>query len=113
MMDEKTYMSFAKNNCHLQQDAECVADIVGVVFHKALGAIAALKQESAAFAYFGKVCFQASSFASKNKRRESGKAFFHRLQDFRIFICRHLLDRKIPPAIQSPFFVHRNHPVHL
>ena len=111
--DDRQLGTIGQHNCHLQQDAECVADIVGVVFHKALSAVAALKQERAAFAYFGKVSFQVSCFASKNKRRESGKAFFHRLQGFRIFICRHLLDRKIPPAVQSPFFIHLNHPVHL
>ena len=98
-LNDRQLGTISQHNCHLQQYAERVADIVGVMLDKAFSAIAALKQKRAPLAHFGKLGFQIARFASKNKRRVSGKAFFHRLQGRRIFVMRHLLNREIPPAV--------------
>jgi hypothetical protein len=43
---------------HLQEDAEEIADVVGAVLGKALGAIAALQQECPALGDFGELVLQ-------------------------------------------------------
>ena len=100
--DDRQLGTIGQYNCHLQQDAECVADIVGVVFHKARRSrrpeagkrgLRILRQG------------ELSGFVLRQQKQaaKSGKAFFHRLQGFRIFICRHLLDRKIRQLFKVHF----------
>ncbi len=55
---------------HLQEDAEEIADVVGAVLGKALGAVAALQQEGPALGHFGQLVLQIAGLAGKDQRRE-------------------------------------------
>jgi hypothetical protein len=93
---------------HLEENAEKVADVVGAVFGKALGAVAALQQERVAASDFRQLRFQFASFAGKYQRRELGELLFDGLDPALIGIDRNLLDRLLPPAVGGPG-VHRRH----
>ena len=54
---------------HLQQHAEGVADIVGMEFGEALGAVAALEQESLAFGHLAERGHQVARLACEHQRR--------------------------------------------
>ena len=108
--DDRQLGTIGQHNRHLQQYAERIADIVGVVLNEAFGAIAALQQKRTSLAYLSELRFQIARFTGNNQRRKARQAIFHRLQGCRIVISRHLLNRKIPPAFQSPFRVHHYHP---
>ena len=58
---------------HLQEQAEEIADIVGAVLGEALGAIAALKQESLAGGNLRQSAFEVARLAGKNQRRKARK----------------------------------------
>jgi hypothetical protein len=65
-----------QHNGHLQEDAEEVADVVGLVLGKALGAIAPLEQEAPAFGNFGQLALQLAGLTGKNQRRKAYAFFF-------------------------------------
>ena len=63
---------------HLQEDAEEVADVVGAMLGKALGAVAALQQEGLAGRDLGELLLQLARLTCKNQRRkgrETGLGF--------------------------------------
>ncbi len=83
---------------HLQQHAEGVADIVGVEFGEAFGAIAALQQESLALGDLGQRRHQIARLAREHQRRMGLQALFDGGQRRRIRVFRHLTDRLRTPA---------------
>ena len=67
--DDRAGGAEGQNDRHLQQDAEGVADVVGVELGKALGAIAALQQEGLAGRDVGEPILEAPRLAGENERR--------------------------------------------
>ena len=84
---------------HLQEDAEEVADVVGAVLGKALGAIAALQQEGLAARDLGEVRLELARLAGKDQRRERLELRLGRRERLGVRIVRHLRDRLLAPAI--------------
>ena len=62
---------------HLQQHAEGVADIVGVEFGEAFGAIAALEQKALAGRDIGEVGLERARLTGKHQRRKLGERRLH------------------------------------
>ena len=87
---------------HLQEDAEEVADVVGAVLGKALGAVAALQQEGLAARDVGQARLEFARLAGKDQRRERRELRLGRGQRRRIRIGRHLRDRLVAPALRGP-----------
>jgi len=87
---------------HLQQHAEKIADVVGAVLGKALGAIAALQEKSLAVCDSGECLLQVARLTCKNQRRERRKLRLDIGQCLRIGIFRHLHDWLLAPAIGRP-----------
>ncbi len=75
---------------HLQEDAEEVADVVGAVLGEALGAIAALQQESLAGGDARELLLEVARLAGKNQRREGRKLLFHLGKRLLVRVVRHL-----------------------
>src|SRR6185437_297469 len=84
------------------QHAEEVADVVGAVFGKALGTVAALEEEGLACGYTRKRLFQVAGLTCKNQRRKRRKLRLDIRQCLRIGILGHLLHRPGAPAIGCP-----------
>ena len=99
----------SEHDRHLQKDAEEVADIVGAVLGEALGAVAALQQESLAVGDARQRLLQAARLTGKDQRRKSRKLLFDVIQRLRVRIIRHLLDRFLAPAIGRPTFGHHEY----
>ena len=90
---------------HLQEQAEEIADVVGAVLGEALGAIAALQQESLAGGDLRQRLFQVARLAGKDQRRKSGKLRLDVGQRLGVRIIRHLhnrLARARNPGSTSP-----------
>ncbi len=60
---------------HLQEDAEEIADVVGAVLGEALGAIAALEQESLAGRDLGQRCFRLRASPAKTSGGKVASCF--------------------------------------
>ena len=87
---------------HLQEDAEEVADIVGRMLGEALGAVAALKQETLALRNARQLALQLARLTGEDQRRITGKLLLDRGQLGLILVVRHLHDREVPPAVRCP-----------
>ena len=87
---------------HLQQHAEKVADVVGAMLGKALGAIAALQQEGFARGDARQRLFQVAGLAGKHQRRKRGELRLDIGQCLGIGIIGHLQHRPGAPAIGRP-----------
>ena len=86
---------------HLQEDAEEVADVVGVVLGEALGAVAALQQERLAGGDLGERLLELARLARENQRRKGGELLLDRGQRRRVRIDRHLLDRFVSASSRA------------
>ena len=75
---------------HLQEHAEEVADVVRAVLVEALGAVAALQQESLAGRDARERLLQAARLACKNQRRKGRKLLLDRGKRRLVRIIRHL-----------------------
>ena len=91
---------------HLQEDAEEVADVVGVVLGEALGAVAALEEEPLAGRDPGEPLLELPRLAGKDQRRIGGDAGLDRGERRRVGIDRRLLDRPRAPALWGPALLH-------
>ena len=91
---------------HLQEHPEEVADIVGAMLGEAFGAIAALQQETLAFADIRQLVLQRARFTCKNQRRIGAQTGLDRFQCFRVRIGRDLQDRFVPPTVRCPRLCH-------
>ena len=87
---------------HLQQHAEEIADVVGAMLGKALGAIAALQQEGFARGDAGQRLFQVARLTGKHQRRKRGELRLDIGQCLGIGIIGHLQHRPGAPAIGRP-----------
>jgi hypothetical protein len=87
-----------QHNGHLQEDAEEVANVVGLVLGKALGAVAPLQQKALAFGNLGQLALQLAGLTGKHQRRKAGQPLFDSSKRFGIGIGRNLLDRESAPA---------------
>ena len=94
---------------HLQEDAEEVADVVGVVLGEAFRAVAALKQESLAGGDLGEPLLQLPGLAGEDERRIGGDPALDGGERRRVGIGRGLLDRPRAPAIGGPALLHHTH----
>ena len=83
---------------HLQEEAEKIADIIGGMFGKALGAIAALQEEGFASSDFRECLFELARFTGKDEWRKTGKLRLNRTERGGIRKSGHLLDRLRSPA---------------
>ncbi len=91
-----------QNHRHLQQHAEEVADIVGAVLGKALGAVAALQQEGLAGSNPAERLLQVSRLARKHQRRKRGKLRLDIGQRLGVGIIGYLQHRLGAPAVGGP-----------
>ena len=91
---------------HLQEDAEEVADVVGAVLGEALGAVAALQQESLAVRDVSKPGFELARLACKNQRRIGGEPRLDGGERRQVGIDRRLLDRQLAPGRGCPLLAH-------
>ncbi len=89
---------------HLQKHAEEVADVVGGVLGKGLGAVPALQQERLACRDLGQRAGQIARFAREDERREACDLPLHRRQRGGVPIDGRLLDRLLSPAAGGPTF---------
>jgi hypothetical protein len=71
---------------HLQDQAEGVADVVGVEFLEALGAVAALQQERAALGHVAEQALETARLARKDQRRHLAKRLLDPFHSARIRI---------------------------
>jgi hypothetical protein len=108
-LDDRKLGAIGQHDGHLQEGAEEVADIVGAVLGKALGAVAALQEESVAFSYIGKVLLETARFTGKNEWRIRCQLGFSCRNCCLIRIIRDLLDRFLPPTVRSPILCHLAH----
>ena len=92
-----------ENNRHLQEDPKEIPDVVGGMLRKALGAIAALEQESLAGGNLREGALQLSGLACKNERK-AGELILDGSKGRRIRIVGHLLDG----LLLQPSGVHRS-----
>ena len=79
-LDHRLLAGEGQHHRHLQQHAEGVADVVGVEFGEALGAIAALQQEALARGDFGQIGLQRARLAGEDQRRITAQRRFDRGQ---------------------------------
>src|SRR5690606_21789909 len=77
-----------EHNAHGHQRTESVADVVGVKFLEALGAVAALQEESSAGRHFGELGFKVARFARKHERRVSAQLMLSARERAGIWIIR-------------------------
>ncbi len=98
--------SIGQHNGHLQEQTEEIADVVGAVLAKALGAIAALKQEGFASRDLRELLLEGARLARKNERRIARQTPFDLGEGLRVRIGGHLQDRLVPPAFGRPTLAH-------
>ena len=87
---------------HLQDDAEGVADVVGMEFGEAFRAVAALKQESLAFGHLAERGHQVAGLAREHERRIGLQPRLDGRERGSVRIVRNLLDRSRPPSAGRP-----------
>jgi hypothetical protein len=73
---------------------------------EALGAIAALKQESLSGRHLGELPLQLARLTGKNERRKPGELLLDRVERLHVRIGRDLLNGLSPPAFRRPPLVH-------
>ena len=98
--------AIGQHHRHLQQHLEGIADVVGVKFGKAFGAIAALQQKRAARGHIRQLFLKASRLTCKYQRRKGFQLRLDRLKGLNVRICRQLADGFLSPAIGGPAFRH-------
>ena len=91
---------------HLQQHAEGVADVVGVKFGKAFGAVPALEQETLARRHFGQVRLQRARLAREDQRGKVRKRPGYLVQRLGVGIGRQMPRFLGLPAIGGPRACH-------
>ena len=101
-LDHRHRAGIGQHHRHLQQHAEEIADVVGAVLGKALGAIAALQQEGFARGHAGQRLFQVTGLAGEHQRRKRGELRLDIGQCLGIGIIGHLQHRPGAPAIGRP-----------
>src|SRR5690606_27521433 len=98
-----------QDDSHLQEDAEEIADIVGPMLGKALGAITPLQQERLAIGDGGEMLLELARLACKDQRRIGRHTAFNFGEHCRVRISRNLLNWLVPPGVWRPFH-HNFHP---
>ena len=87
---------------HLQQHAEGVADIVGVEFGKAFGAVAAMQQEGLALRHLAKAGHQVAGLAGEHQGGMSLELAQNTVQRRLIRVIRHLTGGFFQPTLRGP-----------
>ena len=93
---------------HLQEDAEEIADVVGVMLGEALGAIAALEQEALPGGDARQALLELARLAGEDQRRVVRYALLDGGKRRRIGVDGRLLDRLRAPAIGFPDRLHHS-----
>jgi hypothetical protein len=101
---------------HLQKDAQEVADvvgtdIVGARLREALGAIAALQQETLPHGDLAQRLLQAARLTCKNQRRKARELPLDGFERGLVGIVGDLLDRPLAPAVARPTLGHVSPPL--
>ena len=104
-LDDRRSGGECHDNRHLQEHPEEIADVVGRMFAKALGAIAALQQERLAGGRHAQRPLEFARFSGKNQRRIAGQLALGVGQRREVGIDRRLRDGFHPPAIRGPTLV--------
>ena len=105
-LDHRAAGAIGQNHRHLQQHAEGVADVVGMELGEALGAVAALQQESPAARHRGKALLQPPRLAGEDQRRIVAQRRLDLGERRVVGIVRHLPDRPAPPTVGVPSLRH-------
>ena len=92
----------SEHDRHLQEHAEEIADRVGAMLGKALGAIAALEQERLAGGDAGELLLQLARLTGKHERREGRELALDLGELLGVRVDRDLLDRPRAPALRAP-----------
>jgi hypothetical protein len=87
-----------QHDSHLQENAEKVPDVVGLVLGKAFGTVPTLQQESPAFGNLGQLALQLARLTGKHQRRKAGEPLLDSGQRVIVGIGRNLFDRESAPA---------------
>src|SRR5262249_43390160 len=91
---------------HLQKYAEEIADVVGAVLGKALGAIAALQQERMPGRDSTQGLLEAARLAGEYQRRKARKLPLDLGEGRRVGVLGKLLRRAAAPAVRGPALGH-------
>ena len=105
-LDHRAGGAEGQHHRHLQQNAEGVADIVGVEFGEALGAVAALEQKRLTVRRLGEPRLQAPRLAGEDQRRVAPQLLFHPVQRVAVRVLRNLFDGLAAPGIRRPSLGH-------
>jgi hypothetical protein len=84
---------------HLQEQPEEIADIVGAVLGKTLGAVAALQQKRVAGRHLRQRPLEVARLARKNQRRKARKLRLDVGERLGVGVIRHLHDRLRAPRV--------------
>jgi hypothetical protein len=101
-LDDRNLASEHEHDGHLQEDAEGVPDVVGVELLEALGAIAALEEESPPDGRLREPLFQPARLPGKDDGRERLHRPQHLIQRRLVRVLRLLHHQAIPPAPHRP-----------
>ena len=101
-LDHRLGRAVGQDDRHLQEDTEEIADVVGAVLGKALGAIAPLQQEGVAARDVGQLRGQFTRLTGEDERGKALELGFRRREPCGIRIGRNLGDRLLPPARRGP-----------
>ena len=109
-LDHRAAGAKGKHDRHLQQHLEHVADVVGVKFGEALGAVAALQQKRLTGRDIRQPLFEASSLPGKDQGRKAPQRLLDIGERRLVGIARHLPYRQTAPAVRGPFLAHLTNP---
>ena len=105
-LDHRAGSREGQHDGHLQQNLEGVADIVGIEFGEALGAIAALQQEGVPLGHTGQLVFQFARLAGEYQRRLRPEDVLRGGQFRGVGKFRHLQNRHAAPGFRRPIPCH-------
>jgi hypothetical protein len=98
VQEERQAGGKGRHHNHLQKHAKKIVDIVGGVFGKALGAVAALQKKSFARSDLAQHTLELPCLARENQRRKARELTLNLGQRRLVGIIWHLLDRLRSPA---------------
>ena len=101
-LDDRRARREGHHHRHLQKDTEEVADVVGGMLAKALGAVPALEQEGLPRRGGAERALELARLAREHQRRIAGERALGVRERALVLVDRRLLDRLCPPAVRRP-----------
>lgn len=105
-LHNRTFAGESHDDCHLQQHTEGVADVVGVEFGKAFGAVATLQQKRVTIGDISQIILERARFACEHQRRIGGQRRFGLGQFGGVLILRQMPGFAFFPACWVPVLGH-------